>query len=403
VWSAHDDRSRPTQWTRRFSRQAGEAPRAISLPGTRTALVHDYLLVMRGAERTFATMAKAWPEATIHTLLHDPRATASGFVGRDVRTSALQRLGVRQSGFRGLLPLYPFGIESLDVGDVDLIVSSSSAFAHGVTTPPGAQHVCYCHSPFRYAWHEREAELEAASPGMRQVQSVILDRIREWDRQAAERVDHYIANSAITRERIRDFYGRDAAIVHPPVDVERFTTAEPEDWFLVVSALVRHKRVDLALEAARLAGARVKVVGDGPELPRLVSEYGSCAEFLGRVDDAELQRLMPRARALIVPNVEEFGIAAVEAQAAGRPVVGPLAGGTAETVIDGETGVLVGRRTPRAFAEVLRDVDFGTFARARAVRHAAGFSQARFSERLLAEVARLTGPVATPLGALACP
>jgi glycosyltransferase involved in cell wall biosynthesis len=355
----------------------------------RIALVHDYLLTLRGAERTFAAIAEVWPNATIHTLLFDEAAVGGAFAGRTVRTSSLQRLGVRQDTFRRFLPLYPVCVGMLDVGDVDVVVSSSSAFAHGVRKPPGARHICYCHSPFRYAWHERDSGLCAASAALRPVQSWVLDRLRTWDQRAASRVDHYIANSAITRERIRQFYGRDASIVHPPVDVERFTPAEPEDWFVVVGAVVRHKRVDLALEAARRAGVRLKVVGTGPDLPRLASESAAFADFLGWVDDATLIRLLPRARALIVPNVEEFGIAAVEAQAAGRPVVGLRAGGTGETVIDGETGVLLESQDPESFAQALGDVDFDAFSPERAVQNAARYSPERFRTKLSLDVTSL--------------
>jgi glycosyltransferase involved in cell wall biosynthesis len=355
----------------------------------RTALVHDYLLTLRGAERTFAAMAEAWPKATIHTLLFDEAAVGGAFAGRTVRTSPLQRLGVSQGNFRRLLPLYFVCVGMLDVGNVDVVISSSSAFAHGVRKPPHARHICYCHSPFRYLWHDRDSELCAASAALQPVQSWVLDRLRTWDQWAASRVDHYIANSAITRERIRQVYGRDASIVHPPVDVKRFTPGEPEDWFLVVGAVVRHKRVDLALEAARRAGVRVKVVGTGPDLPRLASDYAAFADFLGWVDDAKLARLLPRARALIVPNVEEFGIAAVEAQAAGRPVLGLRVGGTGETVIDGETGVLLESQDPQSFAEALGEVDFYAFSPERAVQNAADYSPERFRTRLIRDVTRL--------------
>src|SRR4051812_27139733 len=184
----------------------------------RTALVHDYLLTLRGGERTFATMAEVWPEASIHTLLFDEAAVGGAFAGRTVRTSPLQRLGVGQDSFRRLLPLYPVCVRMLDVGDVDLVVSSSSAFAHGVRTPPAARHICYCHSPFRYVWHERDSEFSTRSATLRAPRDWVIDRFRTWDERAAGRVDHYIANSAITRERIRRFYGRDASIVHPPVE-----------------------------------------------------------------------------------------------------------------------------------------------------------------------------------------
>ena len=359
--------------------------------GPRCALAHDYLLVMRGAERTFAAMADCWPDAPIYTLLYDEAGTGGRFSSRRVLTSPLQRLGASQQGFRRLLPAFPLATEALRVADVELLVSSSSAFAHGLRKPAGATHVCYCHSPFRYAWHERRRALAEAPRALRPALDLVLRGIRRWDRRAAAGVDHYIANSRITQERIGRFYGRDAPIVHPPVDISRFTPGEPEDWFLVVSELVAHKRIDSAIEAARRGGARVKVVGSGPEEARLARRYQGAVELLGRVDDAHLSLLYARARAVIVPNEEEFGIVAVEAQAAGRPVVGLNAGGTRETVIDGRTGVLVDAATPEALAEALSDVDFDRFDPAEAVENASRFSTEVFRERLVAEVERLTG------------
>jgi glycosyltransferase involved in cell wall biosynthesis len=220
---------------------------------------------------------------------------------------------------------------------------------------------------------------------------VLLERIRDWDLAASRAVSHYIANSELTRERIRSFYGREASVVHPPVEVDRFEIGAPEDFFLVVSEVVPHKRVEIALEAARRAGQQIKIVGDGPDLRYLSQTYGSTAEFLGRVSDAELEALYARARALIVPNVEEFGIAAVEAQAAGRPVVAAAAGGARETVIPGETGVLVEPGDPDALAEALRFTDFDRFPAARIKAHAAQFSPAAFEQRIRAEVARVAG------------
>ncbi len=359
--------------------------------GRHCALAHDYLLVMRGAERTFAAMADCWPEAPIYTLLYDEAGTGGSFSSRRVLTSPLQRLGASQQGFRRLLPAFPLAAETLRVEDVRLLVSSSSAFAHGLRKPAGATHVCYCHSPFRYAWHERRRALAEAPRALRPALDFVLHAIRRWDRRAAAGVDHYIANSRITQERIGRFYGRDAPIVHPPVDISRFAPGQPEDWFLVVSELVAHKRIDSALEAARRSGARVKVVGSGPEEARLASRYHETAELLGRVGDCELSSLYARARAVIVPNEEEFGIVAVEAQAAGRPVVGLNAGGTRETVIDGHTGVLVDPTTPDALAEALSEVDFDRFDPTEAVENASRFSTKVFRERLVAEVKRLTG------------
>jgi glycosyltransferase involved in cell wall biosynthesis len=366
-----------------YPRDEGVSPR-IS-----TGLVHDYLLVMRGGERTFAAIADCWPDADIYTLLFDDAGTDGRFSDRTVHTSYLQRLGIRQKGFRRLLPLFPRAAAHLPVQDHDLVVSSSSAFAHGVRPRPGAVHICYCHSPFRYAWHERSRALEEAPRMARPLLRGVLNRVRSWDLDASRRVTHYVANSQITRERIQRLWGRDAVIVHPPVEVDRFEIGTPEDFFLVVMELVRHKRVELALEAAKRAGKPIKVVGTGPDLERLQALHGDHAEFLGRVDDVGLTDLYSRALGLIVPNVEEFGIAAVEAQAAGRPVVAVDAGGVRETVIDGTTGVLVPVDDVDALAETLASTDFTRFSPERIRQHAYGFSTEAFKHRFTTEVARL--------------
>jgi glycosyltransferase involved in cell wall biosynthesis len=260
--------------------------------------------------------------------------------------------------------------------------------------------VCYCHSPFRYAWHERgRALLEVPSP-LRRLTAITLERIRRWDLRAAHRVSRYVANSEGTRQRIADFYGRDAAVVHPPVETERFDRPpRPEDWFLIVSELVPHKRIDLALDAARRAGVRMRVVGDGPERARLEAAHGDVAEFLGRVDDETLEDLYSRARALVMPNVEEFGIAGVEAQAAGRPVLAAAAGGVLETVLPGRTGVLVPPGDVGELARAMRETPFDGFD-AQVIRaHAGSFSVAEFQRRLGAEVNRQLAERSGTLGA----
>lgn len=354
-------------------------------------LVHDYLLVLRGAERTFARIAACWPEAPIYTLLYDERGTHGEFAGRVAGTSYLQHLPVRQHGFRTLLPVLPRAAETMDLGDHSLIVSSSSAFGHGVTTSEMATHVCYCHTPFRYVWHERDRALQEFPPPLRSFGSSLLDRIRAWDVRASCRVDHYIANSKITRERIADAWGRDAVVIHPPVETDRFFIGAPEDFFLVVAELVAHKRVDAALEAARRSGQPIKVVGDGPSLGPLRARFGDHAEFLGRIDDSQLADVMSRARALVVPNVEEFGIAAVEAQAAGRPVIAPDRGGTQESVIDGVTGVLYPAGDVDALTQAMRNVEFERFDPSAIRDHALTFRVELFQERLVAEVERVSG------------
>jgi len=357
-------------------------------PQRHLALVHDYLLVSRGAERTFGVMAGMWPAAEVFSLLYDEQV-ARGLLGpRPVRASRLQHLRARQRHFRYLLPLLPAAAVTLRLSEFDLVLSSSSAFAHGVRARRDALHVCYCHSPFRYAWHERSrALLEVARPA-RPLLATTLSGIQRWDRHAAQRVDHYIANSRLTQERIWSYWEREATVIHPPVEVERFAVGEPHDYFLTVGEIVAHKRVDAALEAAKRAGRRIKIVGTGPELASLHAKYAGSAEFLGRVADEELARLYASASALIVPNVEEFGIAAVEAQAAGRPVLAVNAGGVRETVVDGRTGVLVDEGVD-ALAEAMAHVDFSRFDPSEISHHARNFSRDCFKARLEAELNRL--------------
>ncbi len=346
---------------------------------------------MRGAERAFGAIAECWPDAPIYTTLYSEEGTQGCFRDRRVHTSYLQRLGVRQAGFRRLLPLYPAAVESLAVQGHQLLISSSSAFAHGVLPNASARHVCYCYTPFRYAWHERERALREAPRLVRPLLRRTLDRIRSWDLSAAERVTDYIAISEFARERIRNCYGRDATVIYPPVDVDFFAPSEPEDFFLVVGELVPHKRVEVALEAARLAQRQIKVVGEGPEFARLSRTYEDSAQFLGRVPNEDLADLFSRARALVMPNIEEFGITAVEAQAAGRPVLAFDAGGVRETVINGTTGILVPPGGADVLAEAMRDVDFGRFSPQTLREHAEGFSVAAFKKQFVAAVDRLVG------------
>ena len=379
-------RSRRLQYTTVMSDTEQDADTQAKLD-QRVVLAHDYLLVMRGAERTFAAIAALYARAPIFTLLYDEQGTDGRFADRSITTSPLQRLGVGQSTFRRLLPLYPWAIERLELPACDVVLSSSSAFAHGVRAPAGALHVCYCYTPFRYAWYEEERALGETSRLLRPLLRSQLRRIRRWDLSASRRVDAYIAISELSRERIKRYYGRDAAIIHPPVETERFSPGEPGDALLVVSEIVRHKRLHVALEAARRAHAPIRVAGSGPDHAALSEAYPE-AEFLGRVGDEELAQLYANARALVVPSMEEFGITAVEAQAAGRPVIAAAAGGALETVLDGETGRLAKLDDVDSFVRAIRSIDELDFDPARAVANAERFSVAAFQRRLAAEVAR---------------
>jgi glycosyltransferase involved in cell wall biosynthesis len=372
------------------AKRAGIAPShsAASPLAARISLVHDYLLVMRGAERTFAAIADIYPHAPIFTLLHSQQGTNHRFAGHSVTTSPLQRFRVDQSNFRRLLPLYSLAVERLQLPDSQVVLSSSSAFAHGVRVPPGALHICYCYTPFRYAWDEQSYALAEVSPPLRPLLRQQLRRIRKWDLAASRRVDSYIAISQLTRQRIKRHYGRNATVIHPPVETQRFTPATPGDALLLVSELLPHKRLHIALDAARRAHAPIQVVGSGPHLPELKHAYPN-AEFLGRVSDQQLAQLYASARAVLVPSVEEFGITAVEAQAAGRPVIAAAAGGALETVLHRRTGLLVAPDDIDALAHAINSVDALDFNPQRAVANAQRFSVAAFQRQLSAHVARL--------------
>jgi glycosyltransferase involved in cell wall biosynthesis len=351
----------------------------------RVTLAHDYLLVMRGAERTFAAIAELYPDAPIFTLLYDDAGVGARFSGREIHTSPLQRLGVGQRGFRRLLPLYPWAVGQLELPPSDVVLSSSSAFAHGVRVPPGAVHVCYCHAPFRYAWNEQARALDEVPRAIRPLLRRRLEAIRRWDLSASRRVDRYLANSELTRERIKRFYGRESTVVHPPVETERFAPGAGGDALLVVTELVPHKRVAVALEAARRAHAPIEVVGTGPDYANLKASYPQ-ARFLGRVTDDELARLYSSARAVVVTTVEEFGITAVEAQAAGRPVIAAGAGGALETVLEGRTGLFAAPGDVAAFARAIDALDELAFDPAAAVHNAARFSVANFQRQIAEQV-----------------
>ena len=356
-------------------------------------LVHDYLLVMRGAERTFEAMAEIWPDAPIATLLYDPEGTEGAFEGRSITTSGLQRVVLDQGNFRRAFPLFQGALGRLDIGHPECVISSSSAFAHGVKVPAGSTHICYCHTPFRYAWHERATALAEVPSPARPALNLLLRRHRRFDRRAAARVDRFIANGRVTQERIKRLWGREAPVLHPPVDVDWFAPDEPEDYVLFVGELVRHKRPEVAIEAAVAAGRRIKLVGAGPELERLKHRYGREALFLGRVDRDTLAGLYARASALLVPGIEEFGIAAVEAQAAGRPVVAVDAGGARETVVTGRTGLLVPNGSSAALARALR-MDLTRFDPLDIRDHAQRFRREAFQTQLAEMVQETLEPAA---------
>ena len=354
----------------------------------RVALVHDFLVSLRGADRVFLEICDLWPDADVYTVVYDVEGTFGRFAEREVRTSFLQRLRPTARTFRVLLPLYPAAVESFDLSGYDLVISSSSAWAHAAICDEGTVHVCYCHNPFRYAWNEHQRTLlEGGGPLRRVALRSFFRRWRMWDWIAAQRVDRYLTNSRTTQRRIRAYYGRDARIVHPPVNIARFAPAVPGSHYLVLSELVSHKRIHEAVLAFNRLGLPLIVAGDGPERRRLRRLAGPSVTLVGRVSDAEAERMLATCRALVVTSIEEFGIAAVEAQAAGRPVIARRAGGALETVIDGVTGCFWSGG-PAELVEAVRSFDPASIDPRACVENAKRFDAAIFRRTLPREVER---------------
>ena len=360
---------------------------------------------MRGGEKVLLSLARMFPDAPIHTLLHVKGSLDPELERRDIRTTFVQGLPGIERHYRSYLPLFPAAAATIDVTAYDLVVSSSHCVVKGVKRALGAVHVCYCHTPMRYVWDRYDDYFggDRVSPVTRPFIALLAGRLRAWDVATAPRVDQFVANSSYVAARIRRYYGRASAVIPPPVDTDFYTPGTGSgDYDLVVSALVPYKRLGLVLEAYRGSPIPLRIVGTGPEEPRLRAAAGPEVTFLGRIDDAPLRDLYRGCRAVIMPNVEDFGITAVEAMACGRPVVAFGEGGGSESVIDGETGVLFHEATPlalRAAVDSLRGLRFNTGAlRARAEE----FSRARFESRfrafLDAALAENTAAGATPLG-----
>ena len=331
-------------------------------PEQATALVHDYLAQAGGAERVVAALHALFPAAPLYTSVYDPKATLSCFSEMDVRTSFLQRSLLSSRRFHKLaLGLYPLAFEQFDLSGYGLVISSSSAFAKGVITGPETCHICYCHTPARFAWREHDYLLQSRLTRLLAPWICgIISGLRQRDFDSAQRVDSFVANSHNIAGRIRKYYRREVdAVIYPPVETGRFTAAPAEEigeHFLVVSRLVGYKRIDLAIEACNRLHVPLRVVGTGPEGRALRRLAGPTVQFLGRLTDAQVAHEYARCRALIFPGEEDFGLTPVECMASGRPVVAYGRGGALETVTAGKTGVFFGEQTPEAVMEALQAV-----------------------------------------------
>jgi len=358
-------------------------------PRTKTAIVHDYLTQSGGAERVASALHALFPSAPLYTSVYDAEETLPYFRGIDIRTSFLQRWPFSSNSVHKLaLPLYPAAFEEFDFQDYDLVLSSSSSFAKGVITPPATCHVCYCHTPSRFAWRQQEY-LSQSRRGrvLYPLLRGMLSRLRSWDVESGQRPDYFIANSINVARRIRKYYRREvAAVIPPPVDTAKYAPVSPDqvgDHFLVVSRLVGYKRIDLAIDACSRLGVPLKVIGGGSDLGGLRRRSGPTIQFLGRLPDHEVAAEYARCRALIFPGEEDFGLTPVECMASGRPVVAYARGGALETVVDGHTGVLFRAQTPESLASALTQVSEISFSPAALRAHAARFDLAVFNSRML--------------------
>lgn len=350
----------------------------------RVALVHDWLTGLRGGEKVLEVLCELFPEATLFTLVHVKGSTSPTIESLPIRTAFTQQLPVAKRLYRWYLPLHPWAIESLDLSEFDLVLSSSHCVAKGVVPREGAVHISYCHTPMRYVW-DRFEDYFGSGLAAKLVYGPIAGRLRAWDRRSASRVDHFIANSTYVAGRIESYYGRKPdAVVPPPVDTEFYTPAPdgPDDYFLIVSALVPYKRIDLAIEAFRGRSDELIIVGAGPSAAKLKSLAPQNVEFRGWVEDDALRSLYRGARACLLPGVEDFGIVPLEAQACGTPVVAFGYGGALDTVRDGETGVLFDEQTPPALSRAIDRVKSLRLNKSLLRDWALGFSRETFQNRM---------------------
>ncbi|WP_218079972.1 glycosyltransferase [Anthocerotibacter panamensis] len=360
----------------------------LELGALRVAIAHDQLATAGGgggAEKFLSALKRHFPAAPVYTTVYNPDKMPSYFRDWDIRTSFIQNLPGAKTRYQLYLPLMPTAVEHLNFDDYDLVISGSHSVIKGLLTGPDTLHICYCHSPIRYAWdfYHRYLDLEELQPWQKSLIPWMMNYLRLWDQVSSNRVDEFIANSQHVRRRIQKYYRREATVIYPPVEVHRFTPNDTwEDFYLMVGRLVGYKRHDLAIQAFNRNGRPLIIIGDGPERTRLEQRAKSNIKFLGRQSDEVVTSHLQRCRGFIFPGEEDFGIAPVEAMACGRPVVAYARGGALETVIEGVTGVFFGEATAEALNTALFRLEQGSWHSEKIALHTMQFSEERFIQKM---------------------
>jgi glycosyltransferase involved in cell wall biosynthesis len=361
----------------------------------RIAIVHDYFTQLGGAEKVVEKMFEIIPQASLFSTVAFKEGLPDGLRTVPIKTSWMQRLpGIRRY-YRHYFLLYPFAVRNLNLSNYDLVISSSSGYVKGVVTSRDAMHVCYCHTPMRWAWNfDRYSAREALSPAVKRGLEGLIWMLRQWDVGASRQPDHFIANSQVVAERIKKAYGRTAEVIHPPINMDRFRpTDQVEDYYMVLSRMVSYKRLDLAVEACTRMKRKLLVVGTGPYRNHLESIAGSTVKFLGKVGDEKVAHLAARCRGLLFPGEEDFGMAPLEVAAAGRPTIAFRAGGATETIVDGSTGLFFDQQTPEALMDAINRFECRDWSPAEIRKHAEGFSVPVFRSHLLRFLTRIGAPL----------
>lgn len=351
----------------------------------KVALVHDWLTGQRGGEKVLEVLVEIFPEAPIYTLFHFPGTQVPDIEQKQIVTSFLQKWPFLKTKYRSYLPLFPLAAELFDLQDYDYLISSSHCVAKGVVPRPDALHVCYVHSPMRYAWNQYFSYFSPKKLNFfgRIVIPPVVHHLRLWDESSSHRVDYFIANSKTVASRIKRYYRREAEVIHPPVDTQFFLpSSDRGDYYLIVSALVPYKRIDLAIAAFNRTGYSLRIVGQGPDYKKLRKMAKMNIEFLGSLGDDDLLSSYQRAKALILPGEEDFGITSLEAQSCGVPVIAYGRGGATETVVPGRSGLFFSELTVESLIEVLDKFQGLELNKNNIRENALGFSKDKFKDKM---------------------